>query len=128
MIIGMIVNKFIQNSKFYKKISNLNFVKNKSIYNGIGVKITKWFVTKTIWKYFNPNLKIMKKPNYEDLKNLKKEMTNAEISHLIAFILVNFFVTFLFFNQKITFGLILLILNILLNFHPALLQQENKKE
>jgi len=61
------------------------------------------------------------------LTELRKEMTFSEISHLIGFGFVTIFALAKFINGTYLFGLIIMIVNVLLNLYPSLLQQENKR-
>lgn len=62
-----------------------------------------------------------------ELKGLRKEMVFSEISHLIGFGFVTIFVVLKLFNGNYLFALIIVIVNILMNLYPSLLQQENKR-
>lgn len=127
MVLGAGINEVIKKRSFYCKIANLQFIKNDFIYKLIGIKYIKWLVYKTFWKNFNPHIKIESRPNLAALKFLKSKMTDAEISHLIAFILVLLTALVFFSIGKNQFGIFLLILNIAFNLYPALLQQKNKQ-
>lgn len=54
-------------------------------------------------------------------------MITAEVGHLIAFLLVGFFALYKSIVENYTFGLILMLVNVLMNLYPSLLQQENKR-
>lgn len=88
--------------------------------------IFRWAVKNTFFKYFNDKLKLKTKCKGPELTVLRKEMTFSEISHLIGFVLVAFVAVFLVFSKAIKFGITLLIVNVLLNLYPSLLQQRNK--
>ena len=124
-IVGMILNSILLKTEYYKKLSNLNFVTNKNFNKYIGIEQFKWIVKNTFFKFFNG--KITLKGKNVELSEIRKEMTIAEISHLIGFI----FVTVIALHKSIThnylFGLIIMIANILMNLYPSLLQQENKR-
>ena len=126
-IVGMIVNVLLRNLEFYKKISNLNFIKNETINRRIGLGIFKWVVTNTFFKYFNQKLKLKNKIEITDLNALSSEMTFSEISHLIGFAFVNIFILMKLINGNFLFALIFMTVNILMNLYPSLLQQENKR-
>jgi len=127
MLFGMGVNELIKKKEFYESISNLEFIKNEIIYKFIGIKYIKWLVYKTFWKNFNTKLKIKSKPNLNELSLLKREMTYAEISHLVGFLFVLIISLILLIKKEIEFGIILIISNVIFNLYPSLLQQKNKK-
>lgn len=124
--VGEIVNNKIKNTSWYKNFKSLNFIQNSKVENVIGLKMFKWLLTKTILTKFNPKLRLKKKTS-GGLIFMKQEMTNAEISHLIAFLLVNIIglVIWVFVNSL--FGITTILLNILMNLYPSLLQQQNKR-
>lgn len=53
-------------------------------------------------------------------------MTKSEIEHLIAFVFASFAIA-KFYNHNYLFCLIIMIVNILMNLYPSLLQQQNKR-
>lgn len=126
-IVGIIVNIRLRNLKFYKKISNLNFIKNETVNKRIGLGIFKWVVKNTFFKHFNQKLKLKNKIEITDLNDLRSEMTFSEISHLIGFAFVNIFILMKLINGNFLFALIFMTVNILMNLYPSLLQQENKR-
>lgn len=93
----------------------------------IGLGAFKWIVKNTFFKYFNQKLKLNRKIELTELNELRKEMTFSEINHLIGFAFVTIFAFVKFSNGNYLFALIIMIVNILLNLYPSLLQQENKR-
>ncbi|EDM45119.1 hypothetical protein SCB49_03324 [unidentified eubacterium SCB49] len=124
-IVGIILNGILLKTEYYKKLSNLNFVTNKTLNKYIGIEQFKWIVKNTFFKFFNQKIKIKDKKT--DLTEIRKEMTIAEISHLIGFIFVFFFALYKGFTHHYLFGLIIMIVNVFMNLYPSLLQQENKR-
>lgn len=127
-ILGHFTNELLKKKKdFYAKISNFVFIRNDCYAKLIGVDWFKWIVRKSFFKYFNQNLIIKRKFNFSRLRELRNEMTSSEISHLVGFGLVLIIILILITMKKFEFVTILLILNILMNFYPSLLQQVNKR-
>lgn len=124
-IVGMIINSILMKTAYYEKLSNLNFVKSKSINKNIGIKHFKWIVQNTFFKFFNQKIKLENRNT--DLTIIRNEMTLSEISHLIGFIFVAIFAIYKSFIVGILFGLTMMIPNVLMNLYPSLLQQENKR-
>lgn len=123
----MFVNGVLRKMDCYKNLSNLNLIKSESINKRIGLRFFKWIVKKTFFKFFNPKLKLNNRIEMTDLNGLRKEMTYAEISHFIGFAFVTIFILIKLINGDFLFALIFMIVNILMNLYPSLLQQENKR-
>jgi ABC-type protease/lipase transport system fused ATPase/permease subunit len=127
-MVGMAINVLLRNTPFYNnKLSNLNFIKSKMLNTYFGVDIVKWIVKNTPFKYFNRKLKLRNKIEKTDLHALRKEMTSSEIDHLIGFVFVAIFALIKFYKTEWLFGLTIMTVNILMNLHPSLLQQQNKR-
>lgn len=124
-MVGMIINSALLKTEYYKKISNLNFIKSKSLNKNIGIHYFKWIVKNSFFKFFNQKIKIKSKET--QLAEIRKEMTIAEISHLIGFVFVIFFAVYRISTHNFLFALIIMIVNVLMNLYPSLLQQENKR-
>lgn len=121
----MVINSILVKTEYHKKISNLNFIKSKSLNKIIGVESFKWIVKNSFFKFFNQKIKLKNKK--AELTEIRNEMTLAEISHLIGFIFVIFFAVYKSITHDLLFGLIIMIVNIFMNLYPTLLQQENKR-
>ena len=124
-IVGMLLNFILMKTGYYHKISNLNFIENKKQNKNIGMKYFKWIVKNSFFKFFNPKIKVDNKKT--DLTEIRKEMTIAEISHLIAFIFVAVIALYMSISHNYLFGLTIMSVNIFMNLYPSLLQQENKR-
>ncbi|MBX7227917.1 MAG: hypothetical protein K1X55_17925, partial [Chitinophagales bacterium] len=62
-----------------------------------------------------------------ELADIRKEMTLSEISHLIGVVFVTFFAAYKGFSKCFLFGFFVMLVNVLMNLYPSLLQQENKR-
>ena len=124
-IVGMIINSVLVKTEYYNKLSNLNFIVSKTLNKNIGIEYFKWIVKNTFFKFFNQKIKLKNKKT--ELTEIRKEMTIAEISHLIGFIFVTFLALYKSISHNYLFGLTIMIANILMNLYPSLLQQENKR-
>lgn len=126
-LVGMFFNAVLVKTKYHEKLSNLNFIKNESINRNIGVGVIKWYILNTPFKYFNQKLKVKTKGDINELKELRKEMTNAELGHLIGFLFVCGFVISNLVKANYLAALTIMVINVLMNLYPSLLQQENKR-
>jgi len=124
-IVGMILNSILMKTEYYKNLSNLNFIASKTLNKKIGIEHFKWIVKNTFFKFFNQKIKLKNKKT--ELSEIRKEMTIAEISHLIGFIFVTVIALYKSISHNYLFGLTIMIVNILMNLYPSLLQQENKR-
>ena len=124
-VVGMILNSILMKTVYYDKLSNLNFIRSKDLYNKIGLKPFKWIVKNTFFKFFNQKIKV--ENQNDDLNEIRKEMTFSEISHLIGFTFVTIFAFYKIFSVGLIFGLTMMIPNTLMNLYPSLLQQQNKR-
>lgn len=126
-VIGMLINNVIKHKQFYNSLTNLNFVVSEKANRLLGVLLLKYIIIHSFWGKFNPLLTIKVK-NRETLVQLRKEMTYAEISHLICFILILILLPVCYvlkFHDDIIIPLF--ICNIIFHFYPPLLQQYNKR-
>ncbi len=126
-MVGMIVNALIKNQSFYANLSNFNFIRSKRINKWLGLGVFKWVVKNTAFKFFNQSLKVETRVGLPELEALRKEMTTAEVGHLIGFGFVLVFAAEKAAGGDYLFGLTIMGLNALLNLYPSLLQQQNKR-
>lgn len=126
-MVGMIGNALIQNRPCYKRLSHFNFIKSQRKNKLIGLGPFTWCVKNTFFSFLNQKLKLDRKLSLDELYELRKEMTIAEISHLIGFVFVIFFALYKAAKYGLLFGLVIMLCNVLLNLYPSLLQQYNKR-
>ncbi|GGB69411.1 hypothetical protein GCM10007424_06750 [Flavobacterium suaedae] len=126
-LVGMFFNVVLAKTRYYEKLSNLNILKSKSLNRNIGVGVIKWYILNTPFKYFNQKLKVDGKAGVSQLNELRKEMTYAELGYLIGFIFVSVFIVVNLVKANYLAALIIMIINILMNLYPSLLQQQNKR-
>lgn len=124
-IVGMICNSMLIQTKYYEKLSNLNFITSKSLNTYIGLNYFKWIVKNTPFRFFNQKILLQNKK--AELTEIRKEMTIAEVSHLIGFIFVTSIALYKGFSDNYLFAILISLVNIPMNLYPALLQQENKR-
>ena len=127
-MVGIVINAILRKTEFYKNnLSNLNFLKSERLNKIIGMGIFKWIVKNTFFKFFKQNLKVKNKIEKPGLIKLRDEMTISEIDHLIGFAFVTLFALEKLFGLNLLFGLTIMMVNILMNLYPSLLQQKNKR-
>ena len=127
-IAGMFITALLSKTDFYKhKLSNLNFIRNEKINGLIGIGPFKWLIMHSFFKYFNPKLSLRKHIALSELGDYRSEMTKAELNHLFAFLFMAVFVLIKLSNGVYWFALVMLLVNIMMNLYPSLLQQQNKR-
>lgn len=126
-LVGIAFNTPLRKTKYYEKLSKLNLIESQSIQKALQLTWFKWVVKNTFFKYFNPKLKLGSKAEIGELKKLREEMTFAELNHLVGFCFVSMFVLVKLVDGLFLLAVIMMIVNVLLNLYPSLLQQQNKK-
>ncbi|MFD2584542.1 hypothetical protein ACFSR6_18740 [Pedobacter vanadiisoli] len=127
-IVGMVINAFLAKTTFYqKRLSNLNFVRSEQINRWLGLAPFKWIIMHSFFKFFNPKLSIKKTILAKELTGYRLEMTTAELNHLFAFSFMTVFLFIKIVQGQYLFALIMLLVNVLMNLYPSLLQQQNKR-
>lgn len=124
-MVGLILNGILVKTEYYDRISKQNFIPGKRTNRTIGMEYFRWIVKNTPFKLFNQ--KISLKDKNTELTEIRKEMTIAEIGPLIGFLWVTFFAIYKSYTENYLFGLVIMAVNVLMNLHPILLQQENKR-
>jgi hypothetical protein len=127
-IIGMTITAIIpKTSVYYQKLLSLNFIRNEKLNVVIGLQAFKWVIMHSFFKFFNPKLSIRKRILATELVEYRSEMTKAELNHLFAFVFMGIFVLIKIFQGLYLFALVMLLVNLLMNLYPSLLQQQNKR-
>jgi hypothetical protein len=124
-MVGIIFNGMFSKTKFYKRFSDLNFVEGDVFNRIIGLNQFCWIIKNTFFKFLNQKIRIANRNT--NLDDLKKEMTLAEISHLVGFLFVTVFSIYYSIKVSILYGATMMVPNIFLNLYPSLLQQKNKR-
>jgi hypothetical protein len=127
-IVGIIGTVLLRRTDFYTRhLSHLNFLRGAALNRAIGLDLIKWVVIHTPFRFFNPGLKVTKRPDLAQLTQLRAEMTAAEIGHLIGFAFVVVFAVIKTIQVSVLFGLMIMLVNVPMNLYPSLLQQANKR-
>ncbi|WP_116125613.1 hypothetical protein [Lewinella sp. IMCC34183] len=125
--IGAIVTRYLHITNLSAaSLSNLRLIKSDELNTYLGVHLFKEIVTKTVYGKINTSLAV-NGGNCREVRELRKKMTDAELGHLIGLVSAQLILTLVY--VKYTNGVFLLlgiVLNVLLNGYPVLLQQYNK--
>jgi len=127
-IVGMLITALLSKTNLYNnRLSRLNFIPDEKFNELIGLSLFKWIIMNSFFKYFNPKLSIRKQIVVGELQAYRSEMTKAELGHNFAFLFMTVFVLMKVFQGLHIFVLVMLVVNILMNLYPSLLQQQNKR-
>ncbi len=126
--IGIWMAKRLNKKGFYfNMIKPFILTENSNFYTLIGITPFTWVIKNTFFRHLNQKIKISNRLDIDKANHLLDEITISEICHLIGFIIVIVVQIIILkafkFNSLFVF---LLILNILLNLYPILLQEKNK--
>jgi len=106
----------------------MDFVNSDRVNKLLGIVLLKKLILKSFWSKLNPTLKLTSTTDSTRLIALYNEMVNAEVSHLIGFVITLFIIVgsyFINFHKGIIVPLF--VANIIFHLYPALLQQYNKR-
>ncbi len=124
----MIITSLLSKSEFYQQqLSSLNFIKDEKVNEMLGLEPFKWVIMNSFFKYLNPKLSIQKRIFMSELREYRSEMTKAEFNHNFAFLFMGIFILIKVFQGFYIFAIVMLLVNILINLYPILLQQQNKR-
>lgn len=127
-IVGMIITAVLSKTDFYKqRLSGLYLVKDDNINKMLGLEAFRWIIMHSFFKYFNPKLSIPKRILKSELEEYRLEMTKAELNHIFAFLFMGIFILVKVYHGLYLFASVMLLVNVLMNLYPSLLQQKNKR-
>lgn len=124
-VVAIIGNSILLKTPLYAKLENLHFVRNKTVNQLLLVNFVKWIILNSFFKYFNQSIKLSNQRS--DLHALRREMTVAEVSHLIGFLFVTIIAIYKSAAVSPLMGVIIMFFNLLMNLCPSLIQQDNKR-
>jgi Glycosyl-4,4'-diaponeurosporenoate acyltransferase len=124
-MVGIIGGALLLKTSYFERLSHLNFIRSKVLNRALGIQQFKWVVKNSFFRFLNQSIRVEGKRT--DLLSIRREMTLAEIGHLIGFLFVAAAALYQSFNVSLLFGLTMMIPNTILNAYPSLLQQENKR-
>jgi len=75
----------------------------------------------------DPKQSLKKRISVSELGEYRSEMTTTELNPLVAFAFMAIFILIKKFQGSYMFAIVMLIVNMLMNLYPSLLQQQNKR-
>ena len=126
-LFGMIGNAILRRLSFYERFSTRYLFSGLKPYESLGVLWYRSILLATPLRFFNSDIRFSANRSLATLDSVLMHMMNAEVAHWVGFaaMLVLNFAAWWYFGFKM--ALAYLILNILGNFYPCLLQQYNRR-
>ena len=84
-IVGMIFNSILMKTNYYEKLSNLNFIRSKTLNKILGIEYFKWIVKNTFFKFFNQKLgSNISNSLFENIDSISASAIQSEIEDTIT--------------------------------------------
>lgn len=126
-LVGVIADSLLRRTAAYDWLSSRYLFANAKAYESLGVLWFRRFLLATPLRLFNPNIRFTKKTDLESLKKVREHIASAEVGHWVGMVVMLglMLVAWWLYGAKVGVGY--LVLNILGNLYPCLLQQYNKR-
>jgi Glycosyl-4,4'-diaponeurosporenoate acyltransferase len=124
---GVFADSLLRRMAVYNWLSGKYLFANPRSYESMGVLWFRRFLLATPLRLFNPNIRFTKNTNLESLEKVRQHIASAEIGHWVGFVTMLGLMMVAWWNYGSKVGLGYLVLNILGNLYPCLLQQYNKR-
>ena len=125
-LVGMVGNMMLRRLEIYERLCNLSLFSDPRSFEKIGVLWFRKFLLATPLRLFNTNIRFSLNRSTEALDSIRKHMANAEVSHWVGFFAMLLIMVAAWWYRGFAVGLAYLVLNVLGNLYPCLLQQYNK--
>ena len=125
--LGSMLGGLLSGLPFFVHFENRNYISNR-LTKSLGVLLFGWLIRHSFIGWFNQKLHYTGKFDAVSLQTLKREMTYAEVNHLLAFVLLQLFVFIMpLFGLSWLYMVLMTFVNIVFNMYLVLLQQYNKR-
>lgn len=126
-IIGVLADLLLRRMRFYGWISSRYMFANPKTYESLGVERFRKILLATPLRMFNDTIKLPKRRDLEMLKDVRKHIATAEVSHWVGFAVMMVMTVYAWISYGPKVGVSFVVFNTLGNLYPCLLQQYNKK-
>ncbi|WMW80905.1 hypothetical protein RF679_01160 [Undibacterium cyanobacteriorum] len=126
-IIGVFVDLALRRMAIYESISGRFLFADEKTYERFGVALYRKILLATPLRFFNTQIKIPKNRDLQLLKDIRKHIAAAEVSHWVGFVVMMVATIYAWMNFGPKIGLSFVVLNVLGNLYPCMLQQYNKR-
>ena len=125
-LVGMLGNAMLRRLEIYERLSNMSLFSDPRSFENMGILWFRKFLLATPLRFFNTNIRFSSNRSTEALDSIRKHMANAEVSHWVGFFAMLLVMVAAWWYRGFAVGLAYLVLNVLGNLYPCLLQQYNK--
>ncbi len=125
-ILGMIGNSVLRRMAVHDSLKDRYLFSGAKTYERLGVLWYRKFLLATPLRFFNTNIRFTTNRTLETLESVKMHMTDAELSHWVAFFAMLVVNGFVLWYRSPKMALAFLLVNIIGNLYPCLLQQYNR--
>ncbi|RZT09457.1 hypothetical protein SAMN05216319_2116 [Duganella sp. CF402] len=126
-IIGVIADLVLRRMPFYSWISARYVFADSKTYEILGVGWFRKILLATPLRMFNTNIKLPKNRDLQLLKEIRKHIATAEVSHWVGFAVMMVATIYAWSAYGPKTGVSFVFFNTVGNLYPCLLQQYNKR-
>lgn len=126
-LFGGLGDVILRRLNIYEWLSTRYLFANAKTYERLGVLWFRKFLLATPLRYFNTKICFTQNRDLALLKEIRGHIAAAEVSHWVAFIMLSVWMAAAWWYSGPKVGVAFLVLNIVGNIYPCLLQQYNKR-
>lgn len=126
-LLGMLGNALLRRLAIYKSFGDRYLFTGAKPYENLGVLWYRRFLLATPFKWFNTSIRFSANRSLEKFDVVLGHMIDAEVAHWIGFAGMLVFSIAAFWYRGLEMASAHLILNLLGNLYPCLLQQYNRQ-
>ena len=124
---GVFADSLLRGLPSYGWLSSRYLFVNPKTYERLGVLWFRRFLLATPLRFFNTNICFTKSRELELLKKVRGHIASAEVGHWVGFVTMMGLMIAAWWKYGLKVGLGYLVLNVVGNLYPCLLQQYNKQ-
>lgn len=124
---GVFADSMLRRMPSYGWLSSQYLFANPKTYERLGVLWFRRFLLATPLRLFNTSICFNKRSDLELLKKIRGHIASAEMGHWVGFVTMLGLMFVAWWNYGLKVGLGYLVLNVVGNLYPCLLQQYNKR-
>lgn len=126
-IVGLFADHVLRKSSWYEWLSQRYLFSDERAYEAVGVGLYRKILLATPLRMFNPNIKLPRTRDLRVLKEIRRHMATAEVSHWAGFAVMMLVTVYAWNIAGPRTGASFVFFNALGNLYPCLLQQYNKR-